>query len=177
MICKEELQMTFFEIFDKFKATLKNADPKTVEGKLAIEFDITGEGEGKFYLLVDEGELHIEPYDYVDNDAKLIADADTLIRIAAGRVKPQTAYATGALKAEGNVGRAMDIMPLIKSAAPARKRSAAKAAPKAPKAAKKAEVPAKPEEKKPAEKKVAEKKEPEKKPVEEKKAPAKKASK
>lgn len=165
--------MTYQEIYAKVKDALKNADGSVISGKLAIEFDITGEGEGKFYVLVDEGKIFVEPYDYVDNDARLIADANTLIKVASGRVKAETAYATGALKIEGNVGRALEFKEIIKSAAPAKKPrrtkeqvAADKAAKEAAKAEKEAEKAAKTAEK--AEKataaKVAEKAE--------KKAPA-----
>lgn len=139
--------MTYQEIYAKVKDALKNADGSVVAGKLAIEFDITGEGEGKFYVLVDEGKVFVEPYDYVDNDARLIADASTLIKIASGRMKAETAYATGALKIEGDVGRALELKEVIKSATPPRRprrtreeiaaENAAKEAAKAAKAAKK----------------------------------------
>ena len=111
--------MTYFEIYEKVKEALKSADANTVNGKLAIEFFITGEGEGKFYVLVDGGQVYVEPYDYVDNDARLIAEADTIIGIAEGKIKPESAYFSGELKIEGDVGRALELKPLIDSAKPA----------------------------------------------------------
>ena len=130
--------MTYHEIYEKVKEALENADANTVSGKLAIEFFITGEGEGKFYILVDEGQVHVEPYDYVDNDARLIADADTIIKIANGKLKPEAAYVSGVLKVEGNVGRALDLKPLIESAAPPKRKRRSKEEIEAEKAAKEA---------------------------------------
>lgn len=168
--------MTYFEIYEKVKEALKNADAGTINGKLAIEFFITGEGEGKFYILVDGGQHYVEPYDYVDNDARLIADAETIIKIATGKLKPETAYFSGDLKIEGDVGRALELKSLIDSAAPVKKprrtkaeieadkeaKAAAKAAKEAEKAekeaAKKAEKEAAATEKKAAAKKPAAKK-------------------
>lgn len=161
--------MTYHEIYGKVKEALKNADASVINGKLAIEFCITGEGEGKFYVLVDQGSVYVEPYDYVDNDARLIADADTLIGIASGKIKAETAYAKGNLKIEGNVGRALEFKELVKSAAPAKKprrtkaeidaeKSAKEAEKAAKEAAKKAEKEAKEAAKKPAPKKASAKK-------------------
>lgn len=160
--------MTYQEIFKKVKTSLAKADANSVSGKLAIEFDIIGEGEGKFYVEVNEGKVNVEPYDYIDNDAKLIADADTLIALAKGTIKPETAYADGRLAIDGNVGRALEFKALVESVpAPKKRRTkaeieadkAAKEAEKAAKAAEKeASKAAKPVAKKPAAKKTAAKK-------------------
>ena len=131
--------MTYQEIYAKVKEALKDADGSVIAGKLAIEFDITGEGEGKLYVLVDEGKVYVEPYDYVDNDARLIAEADTLIKIASGKVKAEAAYASGALRIEGNVGRALEFKKLVKTVAPAKKPRRTKEQIAADKAAKEAE--------------------------------------
>lgn len=121
--------MTYNEIYEKVKAALANADANAVFGKMAIEVYITGEGEGTFYVLVNEGKVYVEPYDYVDHDARFVADAKTIISIADGTLKPETAYSTGALVIEGNVGRGLEFKALVesasagaKSAAPKRKR-------------------------------------------------------
>ncbi|MGN1097643.1 MAG: SCP2 sterol-binding domain-containing protein, partial [Clostridia bacterium] len=139
--------MTYNEIYEKAKAALANADAKSIFGKMAIEFCITGEGEGRFYVLVDGGKVYVEPYDYVDNDARFVADAETLIKIVEGTLKPETAYSTGDLKIEGNVSRGLEFKALVesvpapKAAAPKRKRRTPEeiAADKAAKEAAKAE--------------------------------------
>ena len=164
--------MTYQEIYTKVKDALKNADGSVIDGKLAIEFDITGEGEGKFYVLVDGGKISVEPYDYVDNDARPIADADTLIKIASNRLKAETAYTKGALKIDGNVGRALEFKKLVESAAPARKPRRTKAQIEAEKAEKEAAKAAKEADKAAA--KAAKEAAPKKKAAAMKKAPAKK---
>lgn len=162
--------MTYQEIFKKVKTALAKADANAVSGKLAIEFDITGEGEGKFYVEVNEGRVNVEPYDYIDNDAKFIASAETLIAVAKGSLKPETAYADGSLAIDGNVGRALEFKALVESVpapAPRKRRSkaeieaekAAKEAAKAVKEAAKAEKAAAPKkDEKPAAKKASAKK-------------------
>ncbi len=149
--------MTYEEIFKKVKTALAKAKADAVNGNLAVEFDITGEGEGKFYVEVKDGAVYVEPYDYVDNDAKFIADADTLIALAKGSLKPETAYADGKLAIDGNVGRALEFKALVESV-PAPKKRRTKAEIEADKAAKEAEKAVKAEkaekepEKKPAKK-------------------------
>lgn len=132
--------MTYDDIYKKVKAALAKADANAVYGKMAIEFDVTGEGEGKFYVLVNEGKVYVEPYDYVDNDAKFIADAKTIIGIAEGKIKPETAYSTGSLKIDGNVGRGLEFKALVESVpAPVRKKRRTKAEIEADNAKKEAE--------------------------------------
>lgn len=114
--------MTYEEIFGKVKEALAKAKAEAVSGKLAIEFDITGEGEGKFYVEVKDGSVNVEPYDYVDNDAKFIADAQTLIKLAKGTIKPETAYAEGSLVIDGDVNKGLEFKALVESVPAPKKR-------------------------------------------------------
>ncbi len=150
--------MTYQEIFKKVKTSLSKAKADSVSGDLAIEFDITGEGEGRFYVQVKDGSVNVEPYDYVDNDARLIADADTIIAVVKGTLKPETAYAEGKLAVDGNVGRALELRALVESV-PAPKKRRTKAEIEADKVKKEAEkASAEKKEAKPAAKKTAAKK-------------------
>ncbi len=158
--------MTYQEIFETVKKALSKAKAKAVSGNVAFEFDIVGEGEGKFYIEVKDGNVNIEPYNYYDNDAVLEADADTFIKIATGALKPETAYADGQLKIDGDVGKALELKALVESVPAPRKRTV-----------KAEDKPAAKEAKKPAAKKPAAKKaEPEKKAADEA-APAEKEAK
>ena len=56
--------MTFEEIVSKAKERTTTADPGKVDGFLAIQINITGEGEGKFYVEVKDGVISVEPYEY-----------------------------------------------------------------------------------------------------------------
>ena len=135
--------MTYQEIFETVKKALSKAKAKAVSGNVAFEFDIVGEGEGKFYIEVKDGNVNIEPYNYYDNDARLEADADTFIKIATGALKPETAYADGQLKIDGDVGKALELKALVESVPAPRKRTAAadkKPAEKKPSAKKAAKV-------------------------------------
>ena len=51
--------MTYEEIFNKVKEAYENADASNVEGHIAIEFDVCGEGAGAFYAEIKEGKLKL----------------------------------------------------------------------------------------------------------------------
>lgn len=51
--------MTYEEIFNKVKEAYENADASNVEGHIAIEFDVCGEGAGAFYAEIKEGKLDL----------------------------------------------------------------------------------------------------------------------
>ena len=73
--------MTYEEIVAKAKKEFGSADVSNYEGHLALQINVTGEGEGIFYAEINEGRLFIEPYDYKDNDAVLTADGNDIISI------------------------------------------------------------------------------------------------
>ena len=147
--------MTYEKLVQTVKDAFVNADASAVKDHVAIQFNVTGEAEGAFYLEVSEGKIAVEPYEYFDRDVIVTADGDVIKEIADGKLGIEKAYLTGKIKAEGNLGKAL----LLKDVKV--KKAAAKKAP-----AKKAEATA------PA--KAAEKKAPAKK-APAKKAPAKKA--
>ena len=179
--------MTYEKIFETTKKTIMKSDVSNIEGHLAVQVDIVGEGEGAFYIELKDKQLFVEPYEYYDHDCKFIISADDFIKMVNGKLDPVLAYTTGKLKVEGNVDKALEFKKIVdsvkkqekkaKSATktekkPAAKKPAAKKAEAKPAAEKKA--PAKKTEVKPAEEKKAPAKKAEANPAEEKKAPAKK---
>lgn len=154
--------MTYEELVKLAKKTYEKADASAVKDHVAIQFNVTGEAEGAFYLEVKDGKVSVEPYEYYDRDVVVTAEDTVLAQIANGKLGLEAAYLTGKIKAEGNLKKAL----LLKELKAAAKKEAAKKAP-----AKKAAAPKKAEEKKaeaPAKKEAAKK-------APAKKAPAKKA--
>ena len=141
--------MTYEELVKLAKESYCSKDASNIKEHVAIQFNVTGEASGIFYLEIKDGKVYVEPYEYYDRDAIVTTDAENLLKIADGSLGMEAAYFSGKIKAEGNLGKAL----LLKSL------SAKKAAKKP--AAKKA----------PATKKPAAKK-----PAAEKKAPAKKST-
>lgn len=105
--------MTYEEIVTKVRNTFKDADISKINQHLAYQFNITGEGEGAFYVEVKDGELHIEPYEYYDRDAIFICSADVLFKIIGGKLDPIAAFTLGKLKVEGDLGKALMLKEFI----------------------------------------------------------------
>ena len=167
--------MTYEEIVAKVKKAYAKANTALVDEHLAVQVDITGEGEGAFYIEVADGKINVEPFEYYDNDFKVYCTADEIIAIAEGKKKLGEEVASNNASVSGNVDKVavFDLIVAKKSAGGRKKADAAKAEKPAKKAAKKDDaVKAEKAEKKPA-KKAAKKDEA----VKAEKKPAKKAAK
>ncbi len=95
--------MTYEEIFNKVKEAYENADASNVEGHIAIEFDVCGEGAGAFYAEIKEGKLDLQPYNYYDHDAAVIVDSEVLLEIVKGEKSAESAYLEGKMRIDGNL--------------------------------------------------------------------------
>lgn len=119
--------MTYKEIVEKVKKEFGKADVSNYEDHLALQINITGEGEGSFYTEINEGKLIIEPYDYNDNNATLTASADDIIKIFGGKLDMNEAAESGKLEIVGDYAKALSIQPVIEgNKKPARKTAAKK---------------------------------------------------
>ena len=132
--------MTYEELVAAAKKEFTNADASRINEHLAIQFNVTGEAAGAFYLEIKDGNISVEPYEYYDRDVIVTADAETLIKIASGKLGIEAAYLTGKIKAEGNLGKGLLLKNLGKKVV--KKAATKKAAPKKaePKTEKKAEA-------------------------------------
>ncbi len=119
--------MTYEEIFAKVKEAMANCKADAVEGNLAAQINIEGEGEGIFYIEVKDGVLSVEPYDYYDNNCVITVAADKVVKIASARADLLNAAKRGDLVIEGDMDKAAELNKLFKSG----KKPAAKKAPKA----------------------------------------------
>ena len=119
--------MTYEELVKKLKTAYAKADASAIEEHVAVQFNVTGEGEGALYLEVSDGKIDIQPYEYYDRDAIVVTGANTLVDIAAGKVDVVEAYNTGVIEVEGNVGKAALLAKITAKKAPAKKAPAKKA--------------------------------------------------
>lgn len=149
--------MTYEEIVAYTKKKVAAANFKSYKGHLAAQVNITGEGEGAFYIELNDAAVAVEPYEYYDRDVILVSNADVFIAILDGKKVAQDAVAAGELKLVGNVEKALELAEAFKKKAPAKKATPAKKAEAKP-VAKKTEA-------KPAVKKDAPAKKAEEKPV------------
>jgi putative sterol carrier protein len=129
--------MKYEEIVAYTKKKIADVDASNFKGHLAVQVNITGEGEGAFYVELNDGKAEVEPYEYFDRDAVLITTAEVFIAIVDGKKDAVAAYLAGELKVEGNVEKAKEFGSLVKNS----KKAAAKKAPaKTTKAAPKKET-------------------------------------
>lgn len=143
--------MTYQELVKKLETAYAKADASAITDHVAVQFNVTGEGEGALYLEVADGKIDIQPYEYYDRDAIVTTNASALVDIATGKLNISEAYNRGILYVDGDLHKAslLEKIVLRKAAekkapakkapakkAPAKKTTAKKAAP-----AKKAESP------------------------------------
>ena len=105
--------MTYQEIFDTIKSKFSGADVSGVKEHVAFQFNITGEGAGAFYAEIKDGQLYVEPYEYHDRDVLFTCTAETLMKIADGKLDPVFAFTVGKLKVDGSIEKALKIKEVI----------------------------------------------------------------
>lgn len=130
--------MTYEEIFAKAQSLFAKGDASGFNGDFAVQVNITGEGEGAFYIAYKNGALDIAPYEYHDRDAILIANAENFLKIAEGELGAVPAFLSGKLKVEGSTDKALELDKLIgfmKDKAKKESKAAARSDKAAPKAA------------------------------------------
>ena len=122
---KEKNKMTYFEAFEKIKAAMKGAKTTGIDGHLAIQVNLSdSDASGIFYIEVKDGNLYVEPYDYVDNDAVFTVSTKDMIRLVTGKVTYEKSIESGALTVSGNLEKGALIRNLVVKAekkAPAKK--------------------------------------------------------
>lgn len=105
--------MTYEEIFEKSKKLILANDASGIEGHLAVQVDITGEGEGAFYIELNDGKLAVEPYEYYDRDCKFIVSGEDFLSICDGSLDGVKAFTNGKLKVEGDIDKALQVSELM----------------------------------------------------------------
>lgn len=101
--------MTYEEIFARSKKLILKNDASGIEGHLAVEVDITGEGSGAFYIELNDGKIAVEPYEYYDRDCKLIISGEDFLNICGGTLDAVKAFTNGKLKVEGDIDKALQV--------------------------------------------------------------------
>lgn len=105
--------MTFQDAFSEIKNIFIHSDVHECKNHLAMQVTMTGEGGGTFYVLFEDGELMVEPFDYKDHDILFIADTYDFLKIARGEMNAVAAYTVGKLRIHGDLGKASEIQRLV----------------------------------------------------------------
>lgn len=99
--------MTYEELVQQVKGIAEGTDAGKIQGHVAFQFNIEGEGEGAFYLEVKDGKAMVEPYEYYDRDVLVRCTAETLLKIMEGKLDPVMAYTLQKIRVEGDLGKAL----------------------------------------------------------------------
>ena len=108
--------MTVDQLIGKIYNKLSKADIAGTQGKVAVQFNLTGKVTGVFYIEILNGVLSVMPYEYIDRDACVSGTLTNLEKVLGGKLVPQVAVAEGKIKVEGNVDKVMMLAELMKQA-------------------------------------------------------------
>ena len=100
-----EMKATVKEIFDGMPATFIPAKATGVTA--VIQFDITGDGGGKWHAAIDNGALRVIEGQHSSPHLTLSAKAADYIAISNGKLNDQLAFMTGRVTAKGDLALAM----------------------------------------------------------------------
>ena len=105
--------MQFSTLFKKVKTGFSKADTSGINGKLAYQFDLTGDGGGTFYAEVKDGVLSVEPFEYYDRDVRFTLSVENFLKMLEGKLDTGAAYGSGELQIEGDIGKALELKKLL----------------------------------------------------------------
>ncbi|MGN0643014.1 MAG: SCP2 sterol-binding domain-containing protein [Huintestinicola sp.] len=108
--------MTYEEIFEKSKKYVLDSAPEGLEGHLAVQVNIIGEGEGRFYIELLNGKVYVEPYEYYDRDCIFIVSGDDFLAMCSGDLDPVEAFTKGKLKIDGSIDKALEFSRIVEAA-------------------------------------------------------------
>lgn len=94
--------MTYEEMFYVVRKTFENSDARRVLEHVAIQVNVTGEGEGIFYVEVAERQICVEPYDYYDRDCLLIVPSNVVMDLCEKKYTLKSAIANGLVQFYGD---------------------------------------------------------------------------
>lgn len=94
--------MTYEELVARVKDAMKVVQVSRQVGHVAYQFNVEGEGEGYFYVELDDGKVNVEPYEYYDRDLIIVTTAEVILQMLEGKITPRVAYTNGQLKVYGD---------------------------------------------------------------------------
>jgi putative sterol carrier protein len=97
---------------DFFGGLATRVDPARLEG-INQSFLFHVEGEGSWLVDVHDGKLTVTEGDSQRADVTIRTSANTFERILQGKQSPTTAYMTGKIKVEGDLGAALKLQKLF----------------------------------------------------------------
>jgi putative sterol carrier protein len=108
-------ETTVKEFFDSLPEKLM-ADPGKISGMQCVyQFNIDGEGGGRWFVTIDDGKVTVDEGG-AENPDSVITMADTdFLGLISGSLAPQMAFMMGKLKVAGNMGLALKLGNFLKA--------------------------------------------------------------
>ena len=101
--------MTYEEIVYKVQKQVIKSKTKA-DQHIAVQFNIVGEGEGAFYIEIDDGRISVQPYEYYDRDAVVYVDAETLFDVLEQKIAIADVTGSGKFVVQGNYDATMTLL-------------------------------------------------------------------
>ena len=105
--------MTFQEIFQEARSSFINTDVSEYKENISAQVNLTGQGAGVFYAKINNGRLFIETGEYENSDVSFTVNSDDFLKLIRGKMNPITAFTFGKIKADGNIGKVMELAKLM----------------------------------------------------------------
>ena len=126
--------MTFEKKFTEFKEKIALADVSKLENPFAMQVNMTDEDcGGIFYVAFIDGELSIEPYDYVDRTSEIVGLSTEIKKVFSARIGLEKALSEGKIVINGAVEDTLAIQKALKKST--EKKSVKRSVPKSEKKA------------------------------------------
>jgi len=104
--------MTVKEIFENMP---KSFQKDAAKGLSAVyQFDITGDGGGKWYAAITNGDLAVTEGAHASPNITITMAAQDYINLTVGKLNPQMAFMTGKIKIKGDLNLAMKMQQIFK---------------------------------------------------------------
>lgn len=94
--------MTYEEMVYMVRRNFENYDARRVLEHVAIQVNVTGEGEGIFYIEIAERHICVEPYDYYDRDCLLVLSGEVVRELCEKKYTLKNAIAEGLVQFYGD---------------------------------------------------------------------------
>lgn len=101
--------MTYEDVVYKVQKQVIKSRAKT-DQHIAVQFNIVGEGEGAFYIEIDDGRISVQPYEYYDRDAVVYVDAETLFDVLEQKIAIADVTGSGKFVVQGNYDATMALL-------------------------------------------------------------------
>ncbi|MBQ9209314.1 MAG: SCP2 sterol-binding domain-containing protein [Oscillospiraceae bacterium] len=99
-------ELGYDQILDALRAGISRAKAP-VDAHVAAQVRLYGKVEGILYILVANGIVVAEPFDYKGADIEVDADSETFMSVLSGNKPISNAIAEGSVKMQGNAGKAI----------------------------------------------------------------------